>query len=589
MGQISHEGQWILPDSGLSCEAISIALDVLEVRNRIIPSWYPLFAQGRLFLYRFGFHNASTIDSLLDKEDVALEAILDQDDLLQECKQQNTRLISYFQRVDVLQRLFGYVTGQVEGDEGGRHKYPYVATEVLCSDIWSIVETCVNEQQHILAPFWETVLDMSPEEMKTHLVTATHFAKITSLYLAKKPAEMLEFLKTLPNVVEKLLKHIANPSFVDVLVRIIQLDETPGGEGVLEWLHSEGLLDRLIDMLSPSYSSDIQQIASELLVAIISMATPSPGAAVTEQGHHGVASNLYAREIARPEYISRLILLIFQDFSSDRNPSLADDDEDTELGRRDLPKFEYACSSTILAMHVVSELIRKNNSDYFEPFLFHTLRHRLTAVQQQQQQGHVQGDSEECREALERAMKEMVDRMGVVNLNYFFNVLSDRMETLMRYLDSPRSWRGPEPTTVGVVMPLTFERLRIVEMFAEMLHCGRLQGGLSAMKDLGIVSESQVNNQDQDMAEDDMNAVEPALEFPVTGTSHDSSSLLDSDDEMSSDDEPGSSDEDVMEEIIMTDGPQSIASPPEQESPLANPPGKILLLHFGMQFLARDL
>jgi serine/threonine-protein phosphatase 6 regulatory subunit 3 len=207
-----------------------------------------------------------------------------------------------------------------------------------------------------------------------------------------------------------------------------------------QWLHSEGLLDRLIDMLSPSYSSDIQQIASELLVAIISMATPSPGAAVTEQGHHGVASNLYAREIARPEYISRLVLLIFQDFSSERNPSLADD-EDTELSRRDLPKFEYACSSTILAMHVVSELIRKNNSDYFEPFLFHTLRHRLTAVQQQQQQqGHVQGDSEECREALERAMKEMVDRMGVVNLNYLLDVLSDRMETLMRYLDSPRSW-----------------------------------------------------------------------------------------------------------------------------------------------------
>jgi serine/threonine-protein phosphatase 6 regulatory subunit 3 len=69
-------------------------------------------------------------------------------------------------------------------------RYPYVATEVLCSDIWSIVETCVNEQQHLLAPFWETVLDMSPEEMKTHLVTATHFAKITSLYLAKKPAEV---------------------------------------------------------------------------------------------------------------------------------------------------------------------------------------------------------------------------------------------------------------------------------------------------------------------------------------------------------------------------------------------------------------
>ena len=54
---------------------------------------------------RFGFHNGSSIDSLLDKEDVSLETILDEDDLLQECKAQNTRLIDYFQRLDVLQRL----------------------------------------------------------------------------------------------------------------------------------------------------------------------------------------------------------------------------------------------------------------------------------------------------------------------------------------------------------------------------------------------------------------------------------------------------------------------------------------------------
>lgn len=73
-------------------------------------------------LSRFGFANASTIDSLLDKEDVSLEAILDEDELLQECKAQNARLIDYFQRVDVLQRLLGYVTGQIEGEDRGRFK-----------------------------------------------------------------------------------------------------------------------------------------------------------------------------------------------------------------------------------------------------------------------------------------------------------------------------------------------------------------------------------------------------------------------------------------------------------------------------------
>lgn len=71
---------------------------------------------------RFGFHNASNIDNLLDKEDVSLEALLDEDDLLQECKAQNTRLVDYFQQADVLQRLLAYVTGQIEGEEKGRFK-----------------------------------------------------------------------------------------------------------------------------------------------------------------------------------------------------------------------------------------------------------------------------------------------------------------------------------------------------------------------------------------------------------------------------------------------------------------------------------
>lgn len=69
-------------------------------------------------------------------------------------------------------------------------RYPYVATEVLCSEIWSIVETCVNQQNQLLVPFWETVLDRSPEDMKTQMVMASHFAKINAVFLSKKPAEV---------------------------------------------------------------------------------------------------------------------------------------------------------------------------------------------------------------------------------------------------------------------------------------------------------------------------------------------------------------------------------------------------------------
>jgi hypothetical protein len=52
---------------------------------------------------------------------------------------------------------------------------------------------------------------------------------------------MLAFIQSQPSVVERLLCHVETPSIVDLLVRIIQLDEHPGGAGVLEvcsYMHS---------------------------------------------------------------------------------------------------------------------------------------------------------------------------------------------------------------------------------------------------------------------------------------------------------------------------------------------------------------
>jgi len=73
------------------------------------------------FPCRFGFHNASAIEGLIDKE-ASLATILDQDDLLQECKAQNSRLAEYFGRVGVLHRLFAYVTGEIEIEGKDRFK-----------------------------------------------------------------------------------------------------------------------------------------------------------------------------------------------------------------------------------------------------------------------------------------------------------------------------------------------------------------------------------------------------------------------------------------------------------------------------------
>lgn len=135
--------------------------------------------------------------------------------------------------------------------------------------------------------------------------------------------------------------------------------------------------------------------------------------------------------------------------------------------------------------------------------------------------------------------------------------------------------------------PFTLERYRIVELYAELLHCsnmsllnrpanysqmydseGRLQGGLGGLEELAHVIalngsyRGDGGGVDEDgMGMDERDEIEPALDFPIHvagGAVGDEMLGLDDDDEgMTDSDEPGSSDDEAMEEIVMYDEPPS--------------------------------
>jgi len=197
---------------------------------------------------------------------------------------------------------------------------------------------------------------------------------------------------------------------------------------------------RLIDLLSPEHSSDMQTVVSELIKGIISMASPSPGAGLTEGLQNGPASNRFARELAHRRSISKLVDYILADFGPDPEEAIstAEDDsmsEEPSISTSPLlPNSHSSASSVVHSITIIIELIRKNNSDYFEPYLFHTLRNRLIQVQQ-----HLQTHTEDGRETLERAMKEMVDRMGVVHLGSVLEIMCERLDAFQNYLRQPRS------------------------------------------------------------------------------------------------------------------------------------------------------
>ena len=190
-------------------------------------------------------------------------------------------------------------------------------------------------------------------------------------------------------------------------------------------------MSKLIERLSPKYPSDIHAVVSEVIKGIIAIAAPSPGSGVSEGASHAPPSNLFARELALRESLSGLTQYILNPYGPD--PPILEGIEGFES--ESVPNHESSASAVIHSIAIIIELIRQNNSDYFEPYLFHTLRNRLI---QYQQQIHTYSNKE-GRQLLEKAMQEMVDRMGVVHLGPLLDIVCDRLEDFQRFLVQPRS------------------------------------------------------------------------------------------------------------------------------------------------------
>jgi SIT4-associating protein SAP185/190 len=222
--------------------------------------------------WRFGgYANVSTIDTLLDKPDVTLEELLDEPDLIQELKQHNTKLIEYLRDENVLNRLLNYVIApgpsvdeeddehtpqplpqskqapskekskppardkqdtsddDEEKAEKARLKYAYVACEVLSSETWSILESLMINHQH-LKEFW----DFMRRPPTLDPLQAGYFTKVNETLLEKKTEDMLEFFKSLDGIVQAILQHVDSPMVMDLLLKIISLEKSDGGQGIVD-------------------------------------------------------------------------------------------------------------------------------------------------------------------------------------------------------------------------------------------------------------------------------------------------------------------------------------------------------------------
>ena len=79
----------------------------------------------------------SHIDTLLDKQTVTLAEILEQEDIIQECKSQNKKLVDFLTKQEILAELLDLILQEPseELEERLRFKLPNIASEVITCDV----------------------------------------------------------------------------------------------------------------------------------------------------------------------------------------------------------------------------------------------------------------------------------------------------------------------------------------------------------------------------------------------------------------------------------------------------------------------
>uniref|UniRef100_A0A8C4II82 Protein phosphatase 6, regulatory subunit 2b n=1 Tax=Dicentrarchus labrax TaxID=13489 RepID=A0A8C4II82_DICLA len=217
--------------------------------------------------WKFDLHTSSHLEALLDKEDVTLIELMNEEDVLQECKAQNRRLLQFLCQDQCMLELVRMITTEppVGVEEIKRFKYPNIACELLTCDVGMINDKLGNEE-----PLLETLYSLLEQPSPLNPLLASFFSKTIGNLITRKTEQVLSFLRQKEEFLSLVLKHIDTSAMMDVLLRLISCVEPPPLRlDTLTWLNEEKLAQRLIELIHPERDEERQSNASQTLCDII--------------------------------------------------------------------------------------------------------------------------------------------------------------------------------------------------------------------------------------------------------------------------------------------------------------------------------
>ncbi|CAF2116250.1 unnamed protein product [Brassica oleracea] len=236
---------------------------------------------------------SSPVETILDKENFTLEELLDEEEIIQECKALNSRLINFLRDKAQVEQLLRYIVEESPDDADSKraYKFPFISCEIFTCEIAVILKTLVEDDDlmDLLFSFLE------PNRSHSALL-AGYFSKVVICLMVRKTAALMNYVKGHQNVFRQLVDLIGITSIMEVLVRLVGADDHvyPNFLDVMQWLADSNLLEMIVDKLKPSSPAEVQANAAETLCAI---SRNAPSALATQLSSSSFVARIFGHAL----------------------------------------------------------------------------------------------------------------------------------------------------------------------------------------------------------------------------------------------------------------------------------------------------
>ncbi|KAL2474943.1 SIT4 phosphatase-associated family protein [Abeliophyllum distichum] len=251
--------------------------------------------------WRMGLSTASPVETILDKENFTLEELLDEDEIIQECKSLNGRLINFLRERAQVEQLIRYIVEEApeEAERLRSLKFPFIACEVFTCEVDIILKALVEDEElmNLLFSF------LDPERPHSTQL-AGYFSKVVVCLLLRKTSPLMNYIQAHQDIIKKLVDLIRITSIVEVLIRLIGSDEHIYANSMdsMQWLEDMNVLEMIVDKFSSSDCPEVHANAAETLCAITRYAPPGLASKISSPSFIGSLFR-HALEDSRPKSV----------------------------------------------------------------------------------------------------------------------------------------------------------------------------------------------------------------------------------------------------------------------------------------------